>query len=291
MSFKIINIDCVEYIIDLKKKNGNIPIFDAIITDPPYNISRENNFKTINRNGINFGDWDSNFNQTLWINEVSSLVKPGGSIIIFNDYKNFGEICKVLENNDFLIKDLIRWIKNNPMPRNVKRRYVTDYEFAIWAVKKGKSWTFNVSSNLHYQRPEFKYSIVAKSKEKIHPTQKPLELMENLIRIHTNENDLIFDPFLGSGSTGIAALKLNRNFIGCEIDKTYFNKTKNRISKYDHNILLENQNNQIIRSPLYYLGDKYQLVNDLLNIFPKNINVFYDVFAGGGDFTCEYFFK
>ena len=127
-----------------------------------------------------------------------------------------------------------------------------------------------------YIRPEFKYSIVSKSIDKIHPTQKPIELIEELIKIHTNKNDWIFDPFMGSGTTCIASLNLKRNFIGCEIDKYYFQKVKDRIERK------ENIKKEIIRSPLYYLGDKYKLFSQLYNFFPANINNFYDVFAGGG---------
>lgn len=279
MKFEIKNIDCNIYIRQLKIEN-NTPIFDAIITDPPYNISRKNNFKTINRNGIDFGKWDYNFDQIGWIRNVEPLLKNGGSIIIFNDWKNMGLIASELDKLNFEVKDLIRWIKNNPMPRNINRRYLTDFEFAIWAIKKGKKWTFNKTNNTSYLRPEFKYSIVPKSFDKIHPTQKPIALLENLIKIHTNKDDLIFDPFMGSGSTAIAALNLNRNFVGCEIDKSYFEKAKERILKICKNKI--KMSNKVIRSPLYYLGDKYKLVPQLVNYFPNNINKFYDVFSGGG---------
>jgi site-specific DNA-methyltransferase (adenine-specific) len=135
MSFTIKQENCIEFIKELKNK-GSSEIFDAIITDPPYNISKENNFKTIGRSGIDFGPWDYGFDQSTWIREVTPLVKKGGSIIIFNDYKNFGEITSVLEECGFEVKDLLRWIKNNPMPRNTTRRYVTDYEYAIWATNR-----------------------------------------------------------------------------------------------------------------------------------------------------------
>lgn len=277
-SFTVKNIDALEYIKNLKI-DGNVEIFDAIITDPPYNISRENNFSTIGRQGIKFGSWDYNFDQTTWIYEITPLIKKGGSIIIFNDYKNMGEICKSLEENGFEIKDLIRWVKNNPMPRNTERRYVTDFEFAIWAVKPGKKWTFNKSKKSSYLRPEFKYPIVAPGKNKIHPTQKNEDLLKDLISIHTNKGDLIYDPFMGSASTGIASLKLDRIFFGTELDKNYFDKAEERLTD-----LFKEQikNKKVTRSPLYYLGDKYKLLPYIVNIFPSKIETFYDVFGGGG---------
>lgn len=100
--------------------------------------------------------------------------------------------------------------------------------------------------------------------------------MEKIINIHTNKNDWIFDPFMGSGSTCVAALKLQRNFVGCEIDKKYFCAAKQRIERY------ELEMNKINRSPLYYLGDKYKLLPQLKKLFPNNIRNFYDAFAGGG---------
>ncbi|WP_434155913.1 DNA methyltransferase [Metamycoplasma hominis] len=276
MTWIIKNKDCLEYIKKLKEENLNIELFDAVITDPPYNISKKNNFQSIGRSGIDFGKWDYEFDQTKWIKKISPFIKNGGSIIIFNDYKNFGEISKELEEQGFFIKDLLRWVKNNPMPRNVERRYVTDFEFAIWAVKGNKKWTFNKQKSKKYLRPEFKNSIVSKSIDKLHPTQKPVELMEKIINIHTNKNDWIFDPFMGSGSTCVAALKLQRNFVGCEIDKKYFCAAKQRIERY------ELEMNKINRSPLYYLGDKYKLLPQLKKLFPNNIRNFYDAFAGGG---------
>ncbi|MFV8471842.1 DNA-methyltransferase [Mycoplasma sp. 1458C] len=228
---KIFNIDNIKLFHKWRKANIE-PFIDAIITDPPYNISRKNNFKTIGRQGIDFGTWDYNFNQTKWIKLVSPFVKKGGSIIIFNDYKNFGEICKTLENNGFIIKDLIRWIKSNPMPRNTLRRYVTDFELAIWAVKPGKKWVFNKGENIKYKRPEIFFSTVASGKNRIHPTQKPLSVIEELILTHTHKNDLIFVPFMGSGTTAIACLKNNRRYLGTEIDKDYYEKSIKRINEF-----------------------------------------------------------
>ncbi|RJS92472.1 hypothetical protein DSQ37_01755 [Ureaplasma urealyticum] len=270
------NKDYKDFIKEIKQKY-NKPIFDAIITDPPYNISRKNNFKSIKRAGIDFGVWDYDFDQTTWIKDVAPLIKNGATIIIFNDWKNLGQISQTLMELDFEVKDVLRWIKSNPMPRNVDRRYVIDYEFAIWAVKKGDKWTFNKKKSTSYLKPEFKHSVISNTKDKIHPTQKPIKLLEEIIKIHTNVNDLILDPFMGSGSTAIASLKNKRRFMGCEIDSNYFNKAKERIN----NFILDNK---IIpnRSPLYHIGDKYKLIPELLNIFPSKINKFYDVFTGGG---------
>lgn len=128
----------------------------------------------------------------------------------------------------------VRLIKTNPMPRNRDRRYITDYECAVWLVNKNAKWIFN-RQDKNYQRPEFNYSVVSGKEKTAHPTQKPIKLMEELLKIHSNQEQLILDPFMGSGTTGIACLNLNRNFIGIELDPTYYNIAKTRIENYSQN--------------------------------------------------------
>lgn len=199
---------------------------DLLLTDPPYCVSRNHQlgFSNMGRAGMNYGEWDYNFDQKEWINLCAPFVRDGGSIIIFNDWKNLSYLVEALTENDFQIKDLIRWEKTNPMPRNVNSRYVMDFEVALWAVKGKKKWTFNKPTNLPYLRPVFKTSILLGGKKRIHPTQKSLEVFLELIKIHSNENDLVFDPFSGSGTTAVACQKLKRKFIGSEIDKSYYEK-------------------------------------------------------------------
>ena len=214
-------------------KKNNIKV-DLLLTDPPYNVSRKHQlgFSNMGRSGMNFGEWDYNFDQLRWLDDISDLIKNNGSIIIFNDWKNMGVIAKKLEKEGFIIKDLIRWIKSNPMPRNIDRRYVSDVEYAIWATKKGGKWTFNKQKNKPYLRASYFNSIMAgSSKSKIHPTQKPQKLIENLIEVHSNKGDLILDPFSGSGSTGKAAEVKNRQFILIEKDKEHYEKSKKRFSE------------------------------------------------------------
>lgn len=227
-NYKLYHGDCLEVM------NGLLNLgvtFDSVITDPPYNISRENNFKTMGRAGIDFGEWDKDFDLTSWIKSCEPLLKKGGNIVIFNDWKNMSYIVNALEINGFEIKDLIRWKKTNPMPRNRDRRFITDYEVAVWAVKKGGKWTFNRLSDT-YERPEIVCGITSK-REKVnggHPTQKPIEVMEWIIHRLSNEGDLILDPFMGSGTTGVACMNTNRKFIGIELDEKYFDISKERIA-------------------------------------------------------------
>lgn len=126
---------------------------------------------------------------------------------------------------------MIRIVKSNPMPRNRDRRFITDYEIAIWAVKKGDKWTFNRQSET-YERPLIKTRVTPKS-EKIngaHPTQKSLEAIEWILERLTNKNDLVLDTFMGSGTTAVACMNTNRNYVGYELDKEYYEISINRIN-------------------------------------------------------------
>jgi DNA modification methylase len=222
----LINGDAIHIIPTITDKS-----IDAVITDPPYNLSKDNNFHTMGRFGIDFGEWDKGFDQELWIDLIAPKVKPGGNIVIFNNWKNFTIITDCLERNGFAVKDLIRWTKTNPMPRNTNRRFVPDYESAVWAAKKGAKWTFNNISG-KYEKPEIIGPIVGPAERKIcggHPNQKPEYVMRWIIERLTKENDLILDPFMGSGTTGAAALSINRRFMGFELEESSFNSAKTRL--------------------------------------------------------------
>ena len=219
------NSDCIIGMQELEKESVN-----ALITDPPYNIAKDNNFKSMGRAGIDFGEWDKNFNLVSWLPIAIDKVKKGGNIVIFTDWKSTTPIVEELEKLNCEVKDMIRIEKSNPMPRNRDRRFIVDYEIAIWSVKKGAKWTFNRISET-YERPLIKTKVTPKS-EKIdegHPTQKNVETMEWLIERLTNERDVVLDPFMGSGTTGVACQNLNRRFIGYELDENYYSMANKRM--------------------------------------------------------------
>ena len=219
------NNDCIIGMQELENESVN-----ALITDPPYNIAKDNNFKSMGRAGIDFGEWDKNFNLVSWLPIAIDKVKKGGNIVIFTDWKSTTPIVEELEKLNCEVKDMIRIEKSNPMPRNRDRRFIVDYEIAIWSVKKGAKWTFNRISET-YERPLIKTKVTPKS-EKIdegHPTQKNVETMEWLIERLTNERDVVLDPFMGSGTTGVACQNLNRRFIGYELDENYYSMANKRM--------------------------------------------------------------
>lgn len=204
-----------------------------IITDPPYNISQDNNFATMRnpRRGVDFGDWDYEFDLYSWIGDYSEILDKNGSMIVFCSYRFMSHIIEKLESSGMAVKDILIWKKTNPMPRNINRRYVQDLEFAVWAVKQKSKWVFNKPDDVPYLRSCFETSVVCGAERVNHPTQKSLKLMSEIIRIHTNPGDLILDPFMGSGTTGVAALENGREFMGIELDEEYWNVARRRIEK------------------------------------------------------------
>ena len=201
----------------------------AIITDIPYNVSRDNNFKTLGkgRQGIDFGEWDYNFDYLSWVSKYCELLSDNGSVIIFCGYKQLSFLIKELEKCGLSYKRTIIWSKLNPFPKNRERGYVCDVEVAVWAAK-GK-WVFNRDKTMPYERTIMSFPTLLSNERTIHPTQKPLALMEKLVRIHTNENDIVLDPFAGSGSTLVACLNLKRHCLGFEKDKKYCEIAQKRL--------------------------------------------------------------
>lgn len=170
-----------------------------------------------------YGDWDSTFTMDILEDYVKSYyekLKYGGTLIIFFDLWKITYLKDLMEKYKFKQIRFIEWIKTNPQPRNSKINYLTNArEIALLCVK-GSNPTFNSS----YDKGIYEYPLEG-GKNRFHPTQKSLSLFKDLIIKHSNENDLILDTFLGSGTTALASKQTNRKFIGCEINKEYFNKS------------------------------------------------------------------
>ena len=217
------------------------------------------------------GEWDNDFTMEAlgaFVQEFYRVLRPGGTCIIFFDLWKITGLKDLLEgaggwakrpvpknprkatdtkpaerDEDFLARKeevernplkllgfsqlrLVEWVKTNPAPVNSQRNYLTNCREIALAAVKGGNGTFNSS----YDNGIYRYPIYA-GKDRFHPTQKSLNLFEDLINKHSHEGDLVVDCFLGSGTTALAARHTNRKFSGCELDEEYYNKTMNRLKE------------------------------------------------------------
>ncbi len=169
-----------------------------------------------------YGDWDNNFTMEKleeFVKHYYRVLKNGGTLILFFDIWKITPLKEIMEKVGFKQIRFIEWIKTNPQPLNSKVNYLTNCrEIALLGIKKSKP-TFNSKyDNAIYQFP------LQGGKNRFHPTQKSLLLFEELIKKHSNEDDIVLDTFLGSGTTAIAAKNTNRKYLGCEISQEYYNK-------------------------------------------------------------------
>jgi len=174
-----------------------------------------------------YGDWDNNFTMEIlqkFITHYFRVLKNGGTVIIFFDIWKITHLKEIMENVGFKQIRFIEWIKTNPQPLNSSTNYLTNCrEIALLGVKKSKP-TFNSK----YDNAIYNYPLQG-GKNRFHPTQKSLLLFEELIKKHSNENDVVLDTFLGSGTTAIASKNTNRIYKGCEVSKEYYDKIKTLI--------------------------------------------------------------
>jgi site-specific DNA-methyltransferase (adenine-specific) len=169
-----------------------------------------------------YGDWDNKFTMEIldhYISEYYNKLKNGGTLIIFFDLWKISYLKELLEKYKFKQIRFIEWIKTNPQPLNSNVNYLTNCrEIALIGIKCSKP-TFNSK----YDNGIYMYPLQG-GKNRFHPTQKSLSLFEDLIKKHSNENDIVLDTFLGGGTTAFACKNTNRIFKGCEISKEYYQK-------------------------------------------------------------------
>ena len=222
---------CFEY---LKKLPDNS--VDLVLIDPPYEVSRDTNFESGEPSGkdtdifrvtMDFGDWDKCFTGlSTVISECYRVLKKSGTLICFYDIWKISDLKEYFDNAKFKQLRLIVWEKTNPVPINSKINYLTNSrEIAVCGVKGGKPVFHSEYDNGVYRFP------ICHEKGRFHPTQKPLNLIKALIEKHSNTGDLVLDCFAGSGTTAIACIETDRNFIGCEINKDYYEKAQLRIKQ------------------------------------------------------------
>jgi len=176
-----------------------------------------------------YGDWDKNFTiETLekFISEFYKKLRKGGTFIIFFDLWKITILKELMEKYKFKQIRFIEWIKTNPQPLNSSVNYLTNCrEIALLGIKGSKP-TFNSK----YDKAIYSFPLQG-GKDRFHPTQKSIPLIEELIKKHSNENDTVLDTFLGGGTTAIACRNTNRNFKGCEISKEYHDKILEMLRK------------------------------------------------------------
>lgn len=169
-----------------------------------------------------YGDWDNDFTTEKldqFIGEYYRILDKGGTLIMFFDLWKISELKSLFEKHKFKQIRFIEWIKTNPQPLNSNVNYLTNCrEIALIGVKGGKP-TFNSQ----YDNGLYMFPLQG-GKKRIHPTQKSLQLFEELIKKHSKENDIVVDTFLGAGTTALACKNTNRRFLGCEISSEYCSK-------------------------------------------------------------------
>lgn len=225
----LVNQSCFDYLNTLQ--DGSVSL---VLIDPPYEVSRNTNFASGEAKGkdtdrfrvsMDFGDWDSGFiGLGDVVKECYRVLKKGGTMICFYDLWKITTLKEYFDIAGFKQIRFIEWIKTNPVPLNSKTNYLTNArEIAIVGVKGGKPIFHSEYDNGVYSYP------ICHDKGRFHPTQKPVALLEEMIIKHSNEGDLVLDCFAGSASTAVAAYNQNRDFIGCELSKEYFDKAMNRL--------------------------------------------------------------
>src|SRR3989344_1692752 len=237
---------------------------DHCITDPPYNISGYDHKKEIgwlksNKHwvsGKKFNKidekWDTYSNGDYekftkeWLQEIFRIVKPNGNIIVFGSYHNIYKLGYILQSFDRRIINSVVWFKRNAFPNITQRMLCESTEHIIWAVnntqKKAKNWIFNYNELKKINGGKQMRNVwdipmtpVSERKSGKHPSQKPIELIERLILASTNENELIIDPFVGSGTLPIVAKMNGRRFIGIDNNDEFVNLSNKRLSSISKN--------------------------------------------------------
>lgn len=207
---KIYNMDCLEGMKKIEDKS-----IDMILTDIPYG---EVNRKSNGLRNLDKGKADIvTFSLDDLVKEFCRVVK--GSIYIFCGTEQVSSIRKLLVDNKMSTR-LIIWKKTNPSPMNGDKIWLSGIECCVFG--KLPKATFN----LHCKNTVIEYPC---GRNKIHPTQKPVKMFEDLICASSNSGDIILDPFIGSGTTAIACMNTNRKFIGFEKDKKYFDTCVGRV--------------------------------------------------------------
>ena len=239
--------DCVAEMMRLPEAS-----VDLVFADPPYNLQLEGALSRPDQSLVDavdeawdkfadFGEYDA-FTRA-WLTAVRRIMKPAATLVVIGSYHNIFRVGAILQDLGFWILNDIVWRKANPMPNFRGRRFTNAHETMIWAARSAdaKAYTFNYETlkagNEDCQvRSDWFLPICSGAERlkdetgrKAHPTQKPEALLMRVLLAASNAGDLVLDPFFGSGTTGVAARRLSRAFIGIERDPGYAAAARRRI--------------------------------------------------------------
>ena len=223
-----------------------------IFADPPYNLQLKGELYRPNQTKVDAVNdaWDK-FNSkedydiftTKWLKECHRVLKKSGSIWVIGTYHNIFRVGAILQNTGFWMLNDIIWVKTNPMPNFKGTRFNNAHETLIWATKqKDSNYTFHyhsmkVMNDDLQMRSDWLIPICQGDErlkvngKKAHSTQKPAELLFRVILSTSNPDDIVLDPFMGSGTTAAVAKRLGRHFIGFEREEFYIQVANDRVSK------------------------------------------------------------
>jgi len=242
---KIHNIDCIELMAKLPDN-----CIDMILTDPPWGISSEvvitrgrNKMKFKGPNLVlDFGKWnhfedlDDYLKFTFkWVDEAVRILRPGGIFIIYFDRDKINFLSFYLQHKyAFKAKGYYAHLKSNPVPQARRVKWMNGWEeLGMWQKPGGKlTYNYQLGQEKDYSIHPIVGHTTKEDGERIHTTQKPLKIAMKFIVYWSNKGDIIFDPFTGSGAFLLACEKLERNWIGSEIDKTYCDAANKRIEEF-----------------------------------------------------------
>jgi site-specific DNA-methyltransferase (adenine-specific) len=238
------NANCMEFMdtVSSKYPDGR---FDMIFADPPYFLS--NGGITCHAGKmvkVDKGQWDKSngpemdheFNMA-WLSRCQKLLKPNGTIWVSGTHHVIHSVGYAMQQLGMKILNDITWEKPNPPP-NLSCRYFThSTETIIWAAKNEKSkhcFNYDKMREINFgKQMKSVWTMTAPNGDEKgfgkHPTQKPVQLLERIILASTDEGSLVFDPFSGSSTTGVAAVKLRRKFVGCELEAEFLALSSKRL--------------------------------------------------------------
>src|SRR6266571_2960412 len=225
---------------------------DLVFADPPYNLQLQRDLKRPDDSKVDAvdDDWDQFASfaaydafTRAWLTACKRVLKPSGTLWVIGSYHNIFRVGTVLQDLGYWILNDVVWRKSNPMPNFRGRRFTNAHETMIWATRdQGGRYTFNYEAlkagNEYIQvRSDWTLALCTgeerlkgRNGKKLHPTQKPEALLARVILSSSRPDDLVLDPFCGTGTTGAVAKRLGRRFIGIERDAAYVAAAERRIA-------------------------------------------------------------